>query len=101
MKSTNAVSCLSALAHEGRLNVFRALVQSAPEGRAVGELAGCCKLNIGTVSAQLSVLAQSGLISGHRQGRCIRYQVNFERVDDLLGFLMRDCCGGRNLEQMK
>jgi len=101
MKSTNAVTCLGALAHEGRLNVFRTLVQSAPEGLAVGELADCCTLNIGTVSAQLSVLAQSGLISGHRQGRSIRYQVNFERVGDLLGFLMKDCCGGRSLEEMK
>lgn len=100
MKSANAVSCLSALAHEGRLTVFRELVQAAPEGLAVGELASCCQLNIGTVSAQLSVLSQSGLISGHRQGRSITYRVNFSAVDDLLGFLMKDCCGGRKLEEM-
>ena len=96
MKSANAVSCLSALAHEGRLEVFRKLVQASPEGLAVGELASCCGLNIGTVSAQLSVLSNSGLISGHRNGRSISYQVNFDEVGDLLGFLMEDCCGGRN-----
>lgn len=98
MKSANAVSCLSALAHEGRLNVFRKLVQASPEGLAVGELANCCRLNIGTVSAQLSVLSQSGLISGHRQGRSITYSVKFDEVGDLLDFLMKDCCGGRNFE---
>jgi hypothetical protein len=39
MEEKQALSCLSALAHETRLAVFRLLVQQGPEGTAAGEIA--------------------------------------------------------------
>ena len=48
-----------------------------------------------TMSANLSILAQSGLVRNRREGRGIRYFADMDGVRGLLAFLMEDCCGGR------
>ena len=72
----NAVSILSAIAHEGRLGLFRQLVKAGADGLAVGELAQLARANITTVSAQLSVLDHAGLVDRRRDGRSIIYTAN-------------------------
>ena len=47
------------------------------------------------MSANLSILAQSGLIRSERQGRSIRYYADMDGMSELLAFLMEDCCGGQ------
>ena len=39
MEKTIAIGALGALAHEGRLDVFRLLVRAGPAGMAAGEIA--------------------------------------------------------------
>lgn len=94
MNSITAVDCLAALAHEGRLNVFKLLVQAAPEGRPVGTLAEMTDSNFTTVSAQLAVLSNTGLITAKRSGRSISYSVDFAAMGSLMNFMFQDCCGG-------
>ena len=48
-----------------------------------------------TLSAQLNILSQSGLVTGQRQGRSIIYSANFDAISGLIVFLMEDCCEGR------
>ena len=48
-----------------------------------------------TLSAQLLVLSNGGLVRARRDGRSIIYAINFEAMRDLLVFLTEDCCGGR------
>lgn len=93
MDTKNALSVLGALAHEGRLDLFRLLVRAGPEGANVGSLAEQAGLKFGTASAQLSILDQSGLISSTRDGRSIIYRTEFQTMIDLVRFLMKDCCG--------
>ena len=90
-----ALACLSALAHEGRLAVFRLLVKAGPDGVAAGDIARQLETAPNTMSAQLLVLSNAGLIHARREGRSIIYAANFERMSDLLLFLTEDCCGGR------
>jgi DNA-binding transcriptional ArsR family regulator len=96
MRTKQAVPQLSALAHEGRLTLFRILVQAGPEGLAAGEVARAGDLNFTTASAQLSVLANAGLVASRREGRSIVYTADFDAVSKLLAFLMKDCCQGRS-----
>jgi|SRR6185436_11199406 len=95
MDITNALAGLSALAHEGRLSVFRLLVKAGPAGLAAGEIARKLDTQPNTMSAQLLVLSNAGLIHARRDGRSIIYAADFERMGDLLRFLTKDCCGGR------
>lgn len=94
MESKLAVSALSALAHEGRLAVFRMLVQAGSDGVAAGEIARRLGVPANTLSANLNVLSHAGLVDSRREGRSIIYTAAYERMAALLGFLMEDCCQG-------
>lgn len=95
MKRTDAVGRLSALAQEARLDVFRLLVKAGPNGMAAGDIARKLKTAPNTLSAQLLILSNAGLIRARREGRSIIYAADFAGMSDLLLFLTEDCCGGR------
>ena len=94
MEIKNAVAGLSALAHEGRLTVFRMLVQAGPTGIAAGEIARQMEVPPNTLSANLTILSHAGLIDSRREGRSVIYTARYENMTDLLEYLMKDCCGG-------
>ena len=94
METRHAVAALSALAHEGRLTVFRELVQAGPEGLAAGEVARRVGIPPNTLSASLTVLSHAGLVASRRAGRSIIYSAQYGRMSELLGYLVRDCCNG-------
>ncbi len=85
---------LSALAHEGRLTIFRLLVRAGPTGLAAGDIARQLEILPNTLSANLNVLSHAGLLASHRQGRSIIYAADFGAMRDLIGFLVEDCCDG-------
>ncbi len=95
METTTAVSALSALAHPSRLEVFRLLVRAGPAGLAAGEIARATGSLANTLSANLNVLASAGLVSSRREGRSIIYAAGYDRMSDLLAFLMEDCCAAK------
>lgn len=95
MEIPYAISALSALAHVGRLTIFRELVQAGPEGLAAGEVSRRVGIPPNTLSASLTILAHAGLVSSRRDGRSVIYTAAYERMGELLGFLVQDCCQGR------
>src|SRR5471032_1068977 len=95
MDMTNTLAGLSALAHEGRLAIFRLLVKAGPDGLAAGDIARKTDTAPNTMSAQLLLLSNAGLIRARRDGRSIIYAVDFDAMSSLLVFLTEDCCGGR------
>lgn len=95
MEISAAVPILSALAHEGRLAIFRALVQAGPEGLAAGEVSRRLGIAPNTLSASLTVLSNAGLVASRRAGRSIIYSAAYDRMGVLIDFLLQDCCQGR------
>jgi ArsR family transcriptional regulator, arsenate/arsenite/antimonite-responsive transcriptional repressor len=95
MNTASAVDSLSALAQETRINIFRLLVQNAPQGLAVGEIARRLKLPGPTLSFHLNILAATELIEPRRNGRSISYAPNFQHVNRLMNYLLENCCGGQ------
>ncbi|HLI64731.1 MAG TPA: helix-turn-helix transcriptional regulator [Caulobacteraceae bacterium] len=94
MDSPGAVTALSALAHPGRLEVFRLLVRAGPQGMAAGDIARATGSLPNTLSTNLNVLAGAGLATSRREGRSIIYAAGYGRMSALLAFLMEDCCAG-------
>lgn len=94
MKSIDALACLSALAHEHRLTLFRLLVQAGDEGMAVGELADATGLAGATLTNHLHALRRAGLVLDERRGRVIQCRASYPQMDKLLGFLTENCCAG-------
>lgn len=95
MDMKQAVAALSALAQDSRLAVFRALVERAPEGANPGELADLLAIPANTLSFHLKTLAHAGLIEAEASGRFIRYRADLARMQALLEFMTRNCCGGQ------
>jgi DNA-binding transcriptional ArsR family regulator len=95
MESNLAVKRLSALAQDSRLAVFRLLIKAGPAGLAAGEIARTLEIAPNTLSAQLTVLANAGLVTGRRDGRSIVYAAGYDQMSELLVYLMEDCCQGR------
>ena len=95
METEIALRRLSALAHEGWLSVFRLLVKAGPPGLPAGEIARSVDAAPNTMSAQLLVLSNAGLIRARREGRSIFYAADYPSMTSLLQFLTKDCCDGR------
>jgi DNA-binding transcriptional ArsR family regulator len=94
MESKAAIDALSALAHEGRLAIFRRLVKAGPEGLAAGRLGEAVGMAGSTLSNNLTILTRAGLTRAVRDGRSILYSADYGRMSGLLAFLMEDCCEG-------
>lgn len=94
MKSSDAVRCLSALAQETRLSVYRLLVQRGPSGMAAGEIAAALDLAPATLSFHLKELAHAGLVAARQEGRFIFYSADFAAMNALLAYLTENCCAG-------
>lgn len=89
------VKRLSALAQDGRLEAFRLLIKAGPDGLSAGEIARALDVAPNTLSAQLAVLANAGLVGSRREGRSIIYAACYGAMSELLVYLMEDCCQGR------
>lgn len=94
MNISTAVDALGALAHEGRLSIFRLLVVAGPAGLTVGLIGKKLKMPGATLSFHLSQLKQAGLVHARRDGRLLIHTADFTRMNDLVGYLTENCCGG-------
>ena len=94
MDKEQALDALAALGHETRLDVFRVLIRAAPDGLQAGELAGRLGVLQNTLSTHLGILERGGLIERHREGRGIRCSARLDGMQELLTYLLQDCCQG-------
>ena len=94
MNKKQAVTSLSALAHEQRLGIFRLLVRKGPSGLPAGEIAAAVGASPTAASFHLKELERAGLIRSTRQGRSIVYALHVDAVRRLLTYLVEDCCQG-------
>lgn len=95
MDILKATQSFSALSQPARLEAYRLLVQAGEDGLPAGDISDRLGVRQNTMSANLSVLLQAGLVRTVREGRSIRYFANYEAMRGLLGFLMEECCGGK------
>jgi ArsR family transcriptional regulator len=95
MKKSMVIAALGALAQETRLDIFRMLVQQGPEGLPAGEIGSRLAQPSPTMSFHLNQLRFAGMVTSRRESRSIIYRANFKAMNDLLGYLTENCCGGR------
>src|SRR6202166_3558248 len=95
MEKQNAVAALAAIAQDNRLDVFRLLVEAGPEGMPAGAVAMALGLAPNTLTFHFDRLRMAGLVTVRREGRSMIYAARFDKMNELLGFLSENCCGGK------
>ena len=95
MKTDAALSALAALSQRTRLEVFRFLVETGPEGAAVGSIADALGIPAPTLSFHLKELSHAGLVTSRQEGRFIRYRASFVAMNGLVAYLTENCCRGQ------
>lgn len=94
METQTAVTALAALAQASRLAVFRLLVQAGPAGLPAGQVAERTGIPSSSLSFHLKELVHAGLADARQDGRFVIYTARYETMNDLLGYLTDNCCGG-------
>ena len=92
---TQIVDALAALAQETRLKAYRLLVEAGPEGLPAGRIGEELELPPATLSFHLAHLARTGLVRSRQEGRFVFYSADFQNMNQLVGYLTENCCGGR------
>lgn len=95
MDVTNAIEVFGALAQPTRIAAFRLLVEVGPKGLPAMEIARRLDVTPSTLSGHLSILKRSGILVATRHQREIHYAADMATVNDLITYLIRDCCGGQ------
>ena len=96
MKNTDAIDAFLALGQETRLNIFRLIVQRGDVGLTPGQIIEKLGIPNATLSFHLKELVNAELLLVERQSRNLIYRPNAKLVQDLSGFLLDNCCGGKS-----
>ncbi|MFM8332140.1 MAG: ArsR/SmtB family transcription factor [Candidatus Methylumidiphilus sp.] len=94
MENKTAVTALAALAQDSRLAIFRLLVQAGSAGLAAGKIGETLGIAPSSLSFHLKELAYAQLITPRQESRYVIYAANFQAMDELIAFLIENCCGG-------
>jgi len=94
MEMSQIVDALAALAQETRLKVYRLLVEAGADGLSAGRIGEELDLPPATLSFHLAHLARTGLVRGRQEGRFVIYSTDFQNMNELVGYLTENCCGG-------
>jgi ArsR family transcriptional regulator len=93
MEQKRAIAALGALAQETRLELFRLLVTSGPEGLPAGVIAERLGVQPSSLSFHLAQLTHAGLITQRRLSRQLIYSAEYGAMTELLAYLTENCCG--------
>lgn len=91
---TQFADMFAALGTEPRLRIIRALLSAHPDGLVVGDIQTETGIIGSTLSHHLEKLRNEDLVTVEREKAFLRYRVNAETLERLLGFFYSECCGG-------
>lgn len=94
MDQKRAIDALAALAQETRLELFRLLVATGPDGLPAGVIAERLGVQPSSLTFHLNQLNHAGLITQRRQSRQLIYSAEYDAMNALLAYLTENCCRG-------
>ena len=92
MNQDKAIEAFGALAQESRMIIYKLLVRAGPDGLLVGEISRTLDIVPSTLSGHLAILKRAGLLKAKRNQREIHYSANLGVMNELIGFMLADCC---------
>ncbi|ABD71367.1 transcriptional regulator, ArsR family [Rhodoferax ferrireducens T118] len=94
MDKSLAITIFESLASGVRLDIYRLLVKTGPQGLVAGEIGSALEVPPTNLSFHLKALAHAQLVSVVQEGRYQRYRANLALMQELIGYLTAECCAG-------
>lgn len=94
MDKQSATLVFESLASGVRLDVYRLLVKTGPQGLVAGEIATTLEIPPTNMSFHLKALTHAHLVTVVQEGRYQRYRANMALMHDLIAYLTAECCAG-------
>ena len=95
MDTLSATSVFESLASAVRLDIYRLLVKTGPDGLVAGEIASTLSVPPTNLSFHLKALTHAQLVSVVQEGRFQRYRANLTLMQTLIAYLTEECCAGQ------
>lgn len=92
MDKHTATAVFESLSSGTRLDVFKCLIRKGSEGMVAGDIAIALDVSPSNLSFHLKDMVHKRLISVAQEGRFLRYRANIDLMNDLVAFLMAECC---------
>jgi len=89
-----AIPIFESLASGVRLDIYRLLVKTGPQGLVAGEIGSTLEVPPTNLSFHLKALTHAQLVSVVQEGRYQRYRANLALMQELIGYLTAECCAG-------
>ena len=89
-----ATTVFESLASGVRLDIFRLLVKTGPQGLVAGEIGTALEVPPTNLSFHLKALTHAQLVSVVQEGRYQRYRANLGLMQELIVYLTAECCAG-------
>src|SRR5450830_897965 len=94
MDKSLATTIFESLASGVRLDIYRLLVKTGPQGLVAGEIGGTLEVPPTNLSFHLKALTHAQLVSVVQEGRFQRYRANLALMQELIAYLTAECCAG-------
>lgn len=95
MDQNIAIEAFAALAQPSRIAVFRLLIRVSPDALPALEVSRRLNIVPSTLSGHLAILKRAGIVTATRHQREIHYAANLNAINELIRFLLADCCEGK------
>lgn len=89
-----ATTVFESLSSGVRLDVFRLLIKTGPQGLVAGEIGSALDVPPTNLSFHLKALTHAQLVSVVQEGRFQRYRANLVLMQELIAYLTAECCAG-------
>ncbi|HVM78716.1 MAG TPA: metalloregulator ArsR/SmtB family transcription factor [Stellaceae bacterium] len=94
MELDTAVKVFAELGNRTRLEILRLLIKAGPEGLSVGDIQEHLEVPASTLAFHLRGIVAAGLVEQEKQGRVVLCRPCFDRINEAVAFLKKECCVG-------
>lgn len=94
MELDTAAKVFAELGNRTRLDILRLLIKAGRDGLTVGDIQEHLDIPASTLAFHLRGIVAAGLVEQERQGRVVLCRPCFDRINDAVAFLKKECCVG-------
>ena len=98
MELEQAAQAFAAIGSEPRLTVLLTLVRAGRDGLSIGDIQARTGQAPSTLAHHLRFLTAAGLVEQEKTGRVVLNRAAYGRVEELAGYLLRECCADAGAE---